>query len=78
MTCYFRHLKQVFEKAGIEITQANKQEIDRIIHTMVNVKYKNCPAVWKQVKNLILEDEASFALMLKDALDDRKNSVNSL
>ncbi len=78
MTCYFRHLKQVFEKAGIEITQANKQEIDRIIHTMVNVKYKNCPAVWKQVKNLILEDEDSFALMLKDVLDDRKNSVNSL
>lgn len=78
MTCYFRHLKQFFEKAGIEITQANQQEMDRIIHTMVNVKYKNCPAVWKQVKNLILEDEDSFALMLKDALDDRKNSGDSL
>ena len=67
MTCYFRHLKQVFEKAGIEVTQANKQEIDRIIHNIVNVKYKHCPTVWKQVKNLILKDEINFASMLKDA-----------
>jgi len=32
MTCYFRHLKQVFEKAGIEVTSENKREIDRVIH----------------------------------------------
>ncbi len=73
MTCYFRHLKQVFEKAGIEITQANKQEIDRIIHNIVNVKYKNCQSVWKQVKNLILIDEADFASMLRDAWSKRQS-----
>ena len=67
MTCYFRHLKQVFEKAGIEVTPANKKEIDRIIHDIVSVNYKNCPATWRQVKTLILEDEAKFASMLKDA-----------
>jgi molecular chaperone GrpE (heat shock protein) len=67
MTCYFRHLKQVFEKAGIEVTPANRQEIDKIIHNIVGVTYKNCPATWKQVKQLILEDEANFASLLKDA-----------
>lgn len=43
MTCYFRHIKHVFEKAEIEITNANKQEVDRIIHGIVGVKYSNCP-----------------------------------
>ena len=72
MTCYFRHLKQVFEKVGIEVTSANRQEIDRIIHNIVGVNYKNCPAAWKQVKNRILEDEAGFVSMVKEALNKRK------
>ena len=71
MTCYFRHLKQVFEKAGIEVTPANRQEIDIIIHDMVGVPYKNCPATWKQVKRLILEDEANFASLVKDTWKNR-------
>jgi hypothetical protein len=73
MTCYFRHLKQVFEKAGIEVTPANKKELDRIIHNIVSVDYKNCPNTWRQVKKLILEDEANFASILKDAWKNRKS-----
>jgi hypothetical protein len=72
VTCYFRHLAQVFEKAGIEVTPANKQEIDRIIHDIVGVTYKNCPAAWRQVKTRVLEDEANFVSMLKDAWENRK------
>jgi len=72
VTCYFRHLKQVFEKAGIEVTSANRQEIDRIIHDIVDVNYKNCPAAWRQVKSRILEDEASFVSMLRDSWENRK------
>jgi hypothetical protein len=72
MTCYFRHLKQVFQKAGIEVTSANRQEIDRIIHDIAGVTYKNCPAVWRQVKTRILEDEANFASTLKHAWENRK------
>lgn len=71
MTCYFRHLKQVFEKAGIEVTPENKKELDRIIHNIVSVNYKNCPATWKQVKKLILEDEANFASKLKNEWENR-------
>jgi ribosomal protein L17 len=72
MTCYFRHLNQVFEKADIEVTPANKKEIDRIIHDIVGVNYKNCPAAWRQVKSRVLEDEANFVSMLKDAGENHK------
>jgi uncharacterized protein with HEPN domain len=73
VTCYFRHLKQVFEKAGIEVTSANRAEIDRVIHDLVSVNYENCPAVWKQVKTRISEDETKFVSMLKDAWENRKS-----
>ena len=71
MTCYFRNLKQVIKKAGIEVTPANRREIDKVIHNIVSVNYKNCPAAWKLVKSLILEDEDKFASMLKDAWENR-------
>ncbi len=72
MTCYFRHLKEVFKKAGIEVTNDNKREIDKIIHGLVGVEYKNCPAAWREVKNRIAQDEDSFASKLKDTCNSRK------
>jgi hypothetical protein len=76
MTCYFRHLNQIFEKANIDVTPANKQEIDRIIHDIVGITYKNCPATWRQVNNRILEDQANFVSMLKDAWKKRKVNLS--
>ncbi|MBS7619851.1 hypothetical protein KEJ21_04300 [Candidatus Bathyarchaeota archaeon] len=71
MTCYFRHLQEIFKKAGIEVTSENKREVDKIIHNIVSVKYKNCPATWREVKKKIMEDEEGFALMLKEAWNKR-------
>jgi hypothetical protein len=56
VTCYFRHLNAVFEKAGINVTKDNKHEIDKIIHRIVGVEYKNCPATWKAVKTQLAEN----------------------
>jgi len=67
MTCYFRHLREVFAKAEIEVTRENKKEIDRFIHSMVGVEYKKCPATWKEVKKKISEDEERFVAKLKEA-----------
>jgi len=72
MTCYFRHLEEVFKKAGIEVTSQNRHEIDRTIHDIVGVDYKNCPAAWKQVKNRLAQNEAGFVTMLKEAWNNRK------
>jgi len=68
MTCYFRHLRDIFERAGIKVTKENKRQIDRLIHDMMGVEYKNCPAAWKEVKKRIAEDEEVFVSQLKKAL----------
>jgi len=68
MTCYFRHIQHIFKKVGIEVTSENKREIDRVIHNIVGVKYKNCPAAWREVKKRIAEDEESFVSKLKETL----------
>lgn len=67
MPCYFRHLQQVFKRAGIEVTAENKKEIDEAIHRIVSVRYKNCPAAWREVKKRIAEGEERFISELKKA-----------
>ena len=70
MTCYFRHMrmKNIFDKSGVEVTKENRKEIDRIIHSIVGVEYKNCSATWKAVKEKLDEDEDDFIENLKKAL----------
>jgi len=68
MTCYFRHLNEIFEKARVTITKENKQNVDRAIHSIFGVEYKNCSATWKEVKKRITEDEESFVNTLKSKL----------
>jgi hypothetical protein len=57
MSCYFRHLTDIFPEAGIEITHTNKKEIDRLIHQFVGVEYKDCPATWRHLKQIFLTNE---------------------
>jgi len=71
MSCYFRHLKGVLNEAGIEVTPSNKKQIDRVIHEIVGVTYKDCPATWKRLKQEILADEQKqqdFIIKLQNAL----------
>jgi len=71
MSCYFRHLKGVLNEAGIEVTPSNKKQIDRVIHEIVGVTYKDCPATWKRLKQEILADEQKqqdFIIKLQNAV----------
>jgi len=43
MSCYFRHLKDILEEADIEVTPDNRKQVDRAIHQIVGVTYKDCP-----------------------------------
>lgn len=72
MTCYFRHIQHVFKNVGIEVTKENKRDIDRVIHKIVGVEYKNCPATWREVKKRIADDEEAFTSKLKEALTEPK------
>jgi len=53
---------------GLEITKENKKEIDKTIHDIVGVEYKNCSATWREVKKRISEDEESFTSKLKESV----------
>jgi len=68
LTCYFRHLKIIFEKVGVTVTETNKREIDRVIHGIVGVEYKNCSPTWKEVKHRLADDEDQFLTALKQVL----------
>ena len=68
MTCYFRHLKEIFDKAGIEVTKENKKELDRAIHAHRGVEYKDCSSTWKAVKASLAENEDAFLGVLRDAM----------
>ena len=57
MSCYFRHLKGILNEAGIEVTPRNRKQIDRTIHDIVEVTYKDCPTTWKKLKQEIIGDE---------------------
>ena len=61
-------MKEVFAKAGVEITKENRKEVDRVIHGIVGVEYKSCPETWKAVKVMLAEDEDSFIDALKAGL----------
>jgi hypothetical protein len=67
MTCYFRHLGLIFTKAGITVTAENKKQLDKVIHDIVHIDYKNCPDTWCAVKYRLAEDESKFMQDLKTA-----------
>jgi len=71
MSCYFRHIKDILAKAGIEVTPGNKKQIDRAIHQVVGVDYKDCPATWKRLKQEIMTNEQKredFIKKLEDTI----------
>ena len=57
MSCYFRHMKDLFNEAGIVVGPGNKEQIDQTIHRLVGTSYKDCPATWKALKQTYLADE---------------------
>jgi ribosomal protein L17 len=67
LTCYFRHLESLLRKADIKVTADNRKELDRIIHELVGVNYKDCSGAWRQVKQRLADDEEGFVLQLKTA-----------
>jgi hypothetical protein len=68
MTCYFRHLNGIFAELGIDVTPENRKDIDKALHKLLGVEYKNCPALWKEIKKQLAEDESGFMKSLDGAL----------
>lgn len=65
MSCYFRHLKEVMNDAGIEVTPANRTDVDRALHEIVGVAYKDCPSAWKGLKQQMASEAGRAAVAKK-------------
>ena len=61
-------MKHVFESAGVIISKENRKELDKIIHNIVGVEYKNCSETWRKVKVRLADDEELFIDQLKSNL----------
>lgn len=71
MSCYLRRMKDILEEADIEVTPANKKQINQTIHQVVGVTYQHCPETRKQLKQQLTgSDQArqEFISQLKSTL----------
>jgi hypothetical protein len=57
MSCYFRHIKGLFQEAGLTISPENKKDVDLAIHKMVGVEYKDCSTTWRRLKEKFLAND---------------------
>ena len=57
MSCYFRHIKNILDEAGIEVTPSNKKQMDQAFHQILGVTYKDCPTTWERLKEELAGDE---------------------
>lgn len=48
MTCYTRHLKHIFDEAGVEFTKENRKQADR--HLKKWLGKTDCPETWRELK----------------------------
>jgi hypothetical protein len=72
VSCYFRHLNNILDEAGFEVTSDNKKNIDQAIHQIMKISYKDCPNTWKALKQQILSDDQrrqDFIKKLQDAVN---------
>ncbi len=63
-------MKDIFAEIGVEPTKENKKDLDRKIHALLGVEYKNCSTTWKQVKERLAEDRTGFIEALSVSLND--------
>lgn len=61
-------MKQIFVEIGVDVTPENKRDIDKQIHKLLGVNYKNCSETWKELKKRRDEDESGFMKALDRAL----------
>ena len=72
MSCYFHHLKDIFNEAGIEVTSSNRKQLDQLIHKIVGTSYKDCPGTWRTLKQQIIPDERKQ----RDFIAKLRNTIN--
>ena len=65
MSCYFRHMNEIFDAAGIEVTKENRKDLDRKVHEIVSVPFKDCPATGRAVKAMMADEAGRRELVAR-------------
>ena len=50
MSCYLRHMTEIFQEAAVEVTKQNRKAIHRHIATIVGDADDTCSSTWRLVK----------------------------
>ena len=53
MTCYTRHLKDIFDEAGVEFTKENRRQADKLFKKLLGKS--DCPETWRELKNRLVD-----------------------
>lgn len=70
MTCYQRHLGELFETLGLEYDAANRRRVDDALRTILGVgEDGHCPEVWAALKALPDERRAELPALVAQHLD---------
>jgi hypothetical protein len=56
MSCYIRHLSDVFEELGVEENKDNRKMMDKSIRKILRTD-KPCPEVWKELKTILADEK---------------------
>jgi hypothetical protein len=62
MSCYTRHLGDLFAAAEIENTKENRKRADGFIREIISMKEEGYPAVWREVKTRLADPDKSLEL----------------
>lgn len=58
-------MSDVFQKAGVEITKENRKDVDRVLHSLVGVEYKDCSSTWRELKKLLQDEKGKEKVIEK-------------
>jgi hypothetical protein len=64
MSCYTRHLSDIFEELSIEEDKDNRKRMDKSIRRILKTD-KPCPEVWKKLKTILADEKKKKDLVGK-------------
>lgn len=64
MSCYVRHLTDVFETLSLENDKDNRKAIDKAIRKILRMD-EPCPQVWKELKTILADKKKKEDLVKK-------------
>jgi hypothetical protein len=64
MSCYVRHLSDVFKTLGVEDSRDNRKRMDKSIRKILKTD-KPCPEVWKRLKTILADGKKKKDLVGK-------------